>query len=200
MSSIKGVIWDLAGVVLFPIRGTFDSLLAERLGVPAHEIGRAMRGEETILWDTGEMDDDAFFTYLLKELRLPLEKISAIRQFMFHDFRVDQKILTFIKRIKKTHTTALLTNFPSHLHTLMKTDWIIESAFDHIIASCDVKLVKPDPALYKLALDRMGFKAEECVFIDDRQVNVDAAAGLGIHSILYQNRGQAIKDIETILK
>ena len=57
--------------------------------------------------------------------------------------------------------------------------------FRAIVVSGDEKLVKPDPAIYRLALDRFGLRAEEAVFVDDSSANVDAAAALGIHAILF---------------
>ena len=197
---IRGIIWDFAGVLLHTMRGTFNSMMAERLEVPLEDVNRVMSSPENDQWDLGEIDDNAFFDYIIREIGLPTEKKAVLANFVRDDFYVDQGLIEEIHKLRENYITVLLTNFPAHLNEFLETGWDVEVAFDHIIASCDVKLIKPDPALYKLALDRMGFKAEECVFIDDRQVNVDAAAGLGIHSILYQNRGQAIKDIETILK
>ena len=147
-----------------------------------------------------EIDDDAFYTFLLKELDMPMEKISVLRKFVLEDFYIDQEILTYIKKIRKSFTTALLTNFPAHVHDFMKTDWIVDGAFDHMIASCDVKLLKPDPAIYTLTLARIGCLAEESVFIDDREINVKAAEKLGITGIVYQSRLQTINDLEAILQ
>jgi HAD superfamily hydrolase (TIGR01509 family) len=58
--------------------------------------------------------------------------------------------------------------------------------FDIRIVSYEVKLLKPEPAIYFLALQRAGAKAEECVFIDDMAVNVEAARALGIASVHYE--------------
>jgi FMN phosphatase YigB (HAD superfamily) len=46
-------------------------------------------------------------------------------------------------------------------------------------------MAKPDPAIYKLALDRLGTRPEETLFIDDKQPNIDAARALGIVPILF---------------
>jgi len=200
VKSIKAVIWDFAGVVLQPVKGTFNSLLAERLGAPLKDIERLISSKENDLWDMDEIDDDAFYTFLLKELDMPMEKISVLRKFVLEDFYIDQEILTYIKKIRKSFTTALLTNFPAHVHDFMKTDWIVDGAFDHMIASCDVKLLKPDPAIYTLTLARIGCLAEESVFIDDREINVKAAEKLGITGIVYQSRLQTINDLEAILQ
>lgn len=200
MNAIKAVVWDFAGVVLHAVKGTFISLLAERLGAPLDDIERLISSKENDLWDMDEIDDDAFYTFLLDELNMPMEKISVLRKFVLEDFYIDQEMLTYIKKIQKSFTTALLTNFPAHVHEFMKTDWIVEGAFDHMVASCDVKLMKPDPAIYTLTLARIGCRAEETVFIDDREINVKAAEKLGINGIVYQSRSQTIADLEAILQ
>ena len=56
-------------------------------------------------------------------------------------------------------------------------------------------VIKPDPAIYRLLLGRYGLKAEECVFLDDIQSNLDTAAGLGIHTILFRNLKQAQEEL-----
>ncbi|UYY57652.1 HAD-IA family hydrolase [Sphingomonas sp. S2-65] len=57
--------------------------------------------------------------------------------------------------------------------------------FRDIVVSGDEKLVKPDPAIYRLALDRFGLAAGEAVFVDDNAANIDAAAAMGIHAVLF---------------
>jgi putative hydrolase of the HAD superfamily len=200
MNKIKAVIWDLSGVVLHTVKGTFYSLMAERLGAPSKDIEHLMSSTENKLWDLGMISDDAYYTFILEGLNMPIEKKSVLRKFVLEDFYIDQEILAYIKKIQKSYTTALLTNFPSHVHDFMKTDWIVDGAFDHMIASCDVKLLKPDPAIYTLALARIGCLAEETVFIDDRKINVKAAEKLGINGIVYQSLLQTTNDLEAILK
>jgi 2-haloacid dehalogenase len=57
--------------------------------------------------------------------------------------------------------------------------------FRDIVVSGDEKLVKPDPAIYCLALGRFGLAAGEAVFVDDNAANIDAAAAMGIHAVLF---------------
>ncbi len=57
--------------------------------------------------------------------------------------------------------------------------------FRDIVVSGDEKLVKPDAAIYHLALERFGIAAEDAVFVDDREDNVEAAQALGIHGIVF---------------
>ena len=57
--------------------------------------------------------------------------------------------------------------------------------FQDVLVSGEVGLIKPDPAIYHLALKRFGLAAEQALFVDDRQDNVDAAAALGIGGHLF---------------
>ena len=59
--------------------------------------------------------------------------------------------------------------------------------FRDIVVSGAEKMVKPDPAIYRLALDRFGLRADEAVFVDDNPANVAAAQALGIESVLFTN-------------
>jgi 2-haloacid dehalogenase len=58
--------------------------------------------------------------------------------------------------------------------------------FRDIVVSGQVKLLKPDPAIYFLALDRFGLKPAEALFIDDRQINVEGALAVGMQAHLFQ--------------
>lgn len=66
------------------------------------------------------------------------------------------------------------------------------------IISCREKLIKPDPAIYRLLLSRYNLIAEECVFLDDTKVNVTAAEEVGIHGILFENLEQAKEDLKKL--
>ena len=57
--------------------------------------------------------------------------------------------------------------------------------FRDIVVSGEVKLLKPDPAIYYLALGRFGLKPSEALFVDDRQINVDAAEAIGMPGHLF---------------
>ena len=57
--------------------------------------------------------------------------------------------------------------------------------FRDIVVSGEVKLLKPDPAIYYLALDRFGLRPADALFVDDRLINVEAAEAIGMPSHLF---------------
>jgi len=66
------------------------------------------------------------------------------------------------------------------------------------VSSCFVGLRKPENEIYKLALDITQLNPEECVFIDDRNPNLECPAKMGMHTIQMQDVEQLWKDLEKI--
>lgn len=63
------------------------------------------------------------------------------------------------------------------------------------ILSYKEHLIKPDPAIYQLLLERYGLKAEECVFLDDTARNIEGARNVGMQGIVFQNKAQAEEEL-----
>lgn len=81
--------------------------------------------------------------------------------------------------------TSLVTNNTHELDHLWRPQLPLDELFDDVVASCDVGVRKPDPAIFAVALRRLGDVAPERVaFLDDVPAYVDAAARLGIEGIL----------------
>ena len=70
---------------------------------------------------------------------------------------------------------------------------------DGKVVSGFVKKVKPNADIYEFLVDKYGLKPEECVFIDDRQENIDAAKALNWQGIVYKSEEQAKNDLYKIL-
>ena len=64
------------------------------------------------------------------------------------------------------------------------------------VFSCDVGLIKPEPEIYQLLCSKYGLKMEECVFIDDKQANTDAAKALGMQAITFRGYEEAVRELE----
>lgn len=71
--------------------------------------------------------------------------------------------------------------------------------FDQIIASCKVGFAKPQHEIYELALEQLNTTAQQSIFIDDKQTNLDPAINMGFKTILAQNPDQIIRDTKQLL-
>ncbi len=71
---------------------------------------------------------------------------------------------------------------------------------DGKVISYELKIVKPQKEIYESLLNKYSLKADECLFFDDRAVNVEGAERVGIHAILFKNIDQAKADLEEAVK
>ena len=86
--------------------------------------------------------------------------------------------------------TAILSNIPHDLLAeVRKFSWVDE--FEVKIWSCELGIVKPDPAIYRACLDALGCHAERTLFFDDRPNNVEAARELGMEAHIFESAEQA---------
>ena len=81
--------------------------------------------------------------------------------------------------------------FPRAQHNYPFFDW-----FNDIFLSGDVKLNKPDPAIFNLLLNKTGYSAPECLLIDDSQTNIDTAKELGFATVRFTSP----EDLQTELQ
>lgn len=73
------------------------------------------------------------------------------------------------------------------------------SSFDPVVVSCEVKMSKPRPAIYKHTLNLLNLRPEECIFIDNRQTNIAAAKSLGFSTIHAKNSHQVVEDLKAMI-
>ena len=66
------------------------------------------------------------------------------------------------------------------------------------ILSCEEKLIKPQPEIYRRLLEKYGLTAGECVFLDDLDINVRAAEAEGFHGILFTTKEAAVSALEEL--
>ena len=92
-----------------------------------------------------------------------------------------------------------LTNWSQDLFPLVRQRFPVFDLMDGIVVSGEEKIIKPDPRLYRILLDRYGLKAGECVFIDDNPANVAAAEALGIKGIVFEGKDKLQKQLEGLL-
>lgn len=92
-----------------------------------------------------------------------------------------------------------ITNYSTEKWTLSQALYPFLREFDGVVVSAHEKMVKPDPAIYRLLCQRYGLDAAECIFIDDLKANVDAAKAVGMHGHVFTSPDNLRKTLETQL-
>jgi putative hydrolase of the HAD superfamily len=94
--------------------------------------------------------------------------------------------------------TGLLSNMPWDLvrHVRTNCPWMENFTFKTL--SAEVRLIKPDRAIYEHTLHGLGISAPEALFVDDRENNIRAARTLGMHAIQFRSIAQLRDDLEAL--
>jgi putative hydrolase of the HAD superfamily len=87
--------------------------------------------------------------------------------------------------------TAFLSNGVADIMERIRADRPLERWFDAVVVSCELGVVKPGAAIYRICLERLGTPPERTLFVDDRRENTDAAAALGIVTLTFSRHHRA---------
>jgi epoxide hydrolase-like predicted phosphatase len=113
---------------------------------------------------------------------------------------LDEKLIDHVQSLKKTYKVGLLSNAWMNIRKNLSAWHGFVDVFDVSIFSSEVGLRKPDERIFRMILDRLGVEAQEAVFIDDFAENIAGADKLGIHTIQFRNREQAIAELSRLLE
>lgn len=199
-TSIRAIIWDLGGVLVRTEDFRPREHLAAGLGMTRAELETLVfSGPSGSQAQNGEIDVAQHWENLRKTLNLSSQEISAFQDTFWSGDRLDTALVDYIRSLHGPYRTALLSNAFSDLRRAIDEFWQIQDAFDEIIISAEVGMTKPDQRIYRLALDRLGARPQEAVFIDDFRHNIEGARAAGLHAIHFQNPIQARNDLEQLL-
>lgn len=109
------------------------------------------------------------------------------------------ELLTFIAELRTTYKTAILSNANKGvLEKIIGAEWL-QKDFDAIVISAEVGMVKPDLAMYRLIVDRLGVELSECLYVDDREIFLVPARRLGMSVLLYESFDELKRSIDELL-
>jgi HAD superfamily hydrolase (TIGR01509 family) len=198
---IKAVIFDFGGVLMRTNDPEPRRQLAEQLGVSLEELEDIVfSGEEGRLAEVGGISSHERWRRVTARLGLqgPEAWETFPRQFFAGEV-LDLELVDYVRRLRKSHKTALLSNASDSLDEYVREELGLGDAFDLIIISALVGLRKPDPDIYTLTLNRLELAPHEAVFVDDMQANVECAASIGVHAIRFATREELIAQLDALL-
>lgn len=181
--------FDLGGVVIKDFSGT--NKWAEMKGVMG--VTKDMEEEFDELYDQYELkelcltrDVDSLMPIFKKKFGLKFPKDFSMLEYFIKHFEQNTSIWPIIKEVQKNRGIGLLTNmYPRMLDAIRKQNLLPPVEWNVIIDSSVERVQKPDQKIFKLAQEKAGVKGEEVLFIDNTEINTDAAATYGWQTFLY---------------
>jgi epoxide hydrolase-like predicted phosphatase len=193
--TIKAVIFDLGGVL---VRTEFPEVrrqLEQRLGFEPGTVSRTIWGSKE--WEQaqiGTLSYEEYWKSVGSTLGLSTpQEIADFRGEYFSADRVDRELVHLMEALRARYRIGLLSNAPDKLGIWLEDDWGIRHLFDVVVYSADVGMVKPDPRIYQLTLERLAVGPSEAVFVDDYSRNIEAALALGMKAIRFTST-KALKE------
>ncbi|MFX1251437.1 MAG: HAD family hydrolase [Promethearchaeota archaeon] len=183
---IKAVIFDYGGV-LDSSRQTDEGFKAAAalFGVSPQKLYNVLFNSSPAFKALiGAINEDTYYDYVAEILNVESYR-DELPVIIFGQSQINPQLLNILKTVRKhNYRTAIISNALPGLEQILNL-WEVTPLFDLIVNSAVVKLAKPDPRIYELALKQLALKAKECLFIDDQPINVDTAQNLGMNALHY---------------
>ena len=215
---IRAVISDFGGVLTTPLLGSFMAF-QDRTGIAAESLGKAMqriaereRAHPLYELEKGRVAEADFLDQIRAELALEMDhepEMHGFKEIYFEALDPNEPMIELMREVKRAgHRMALLTNNVREWEPLWRSMLPVDEIFELVVDSAFVGMRKPEPEIYELTLERvrehdpealgdLGF--DECLFVDDMDVNCAAATELGMQAVQFRDNDQATAEIRAAL-
>lgn len=196
----KAFIFDYGEVLSYPPTQAEAERLAAFFGLSLEAL--------PVLWeknrgpyDRGDLSPEAYWSMLAQDAGAEIlpGQLAEIRQLdvtMWSNVNCGMVDWAFQLR-NSGMKLGLLSNMHPEMVAYARRQFSWINDFDFVTFSADVQLIKPDPAIYEHVLRGLGVRADEAIFLDDREINVQAARALGINAIHFQSMAQLRSDLQS---
>ena len=206
---IRAVVSDFGGVLTAPLMQGFARIQADT-GVPPASFGAALAratatdGSNPLFeLEVGAITEAEFLATIERELTTILQRPVTLHGFGERYMAALDPNEALFAHYRALHERgvrfAMLTNNVREWEPLWRTKLPVDDIFETVVDSGFVGLRKPDRAIYAIVLERLGLPAEECVFVDDLAVNIEAARELGFAVVHFRETEQTIAELDALL-
>ncbi|MEZ5077357.1 MAG: HAD family phosphatase [Solirubrobacterales bacterium] len=205
MAEIRAVVSDFGGVLTTPLMTAFLALQDEHGISPEHfaEAMGALREQygEVPLYalERGEMTEGAFLE-MMREVLEPVlghrPELHRFRETFIGGLQPNPEMIELMAELGRSGLRmAMLTNNVREWEPLWRPMLPVDEIFEIVVDSAFVGCRKPEPRIYELTIERLGLPAAECLFVDDLEVNCEAARDAGMNAVHFRDNEQAIAEI-----
>lgn len=196
INSITTLFLDIGGVLLTDGWGHKSRrLAAKEFAINLQEM--ETRHDQT--FDIYELDKLTLEEYLNRVIFYEKRKFTRaqFKKFIFAQSQPYPKMLELIPKLKKQYNLKIVvvSNEARELNDYRIKKFKLNQFVDYFISSCYVKLRKPDPEIFKLALDTAQVPAENILYIENTPMFIEIAESLNIHGIYHTDYESTLKKL-----
>jgi putative hydrolase of the HAD superfamily len=208
---IRAVICDFGGVLTNKLVEAFAAFQDET-GISMEQLGGGMQrvaerdGEYPLFrLERGELTEQEFLDDLAWALELELghrPTLHRFREIWFEALHPNEPMLALMRDLaERGYRMAILTNNVREWEELWRSKLAVDEIFELVVDSAWVGMRKPEPEIYHLTIERLDKTLDpaQCLFVDDNELNVEAARELGLSAVQFVSNDQAIAEIRDTL-
>lgn len=205
MAKITTALFDVGGVLIkYSDKFAFDNL-AYKLDIDTETLQKATKENRRPL-SMGEITEDEYWQRVLLQINRTFD-ITEIKKLYREEYKtyllqnglIDKTMLDFVHSLKdKGYKLAVIANTVPQ-NTDVYKDLGIYNDFTVLVLSYEQGIKKPEPNIFKKALQLTSSKPEECFFVDDRERHINAAKELGICGIVHTDAKLTIEKVRNFL-
>jgi epoxide hydrolase-like predicted phosphatase len=200
MMAIKAIVFDMGGVLL----RTEDFSVRERLAAAHHLSLQALSAgvfdsPTSRLAEEGKLTETAHWQTVFERWQIPPQEQAQFIQSFWGGDRLDAVLVDQIRQWRGRYSLGLLSNAWDGARASVEQRYHFLDAFDVTIFSAEVGMRKPSAEIFYYMLDQMKAAPDETVFVDDFLDNIRGAAAVGINTVHFRNRDQALDDLKAML-
>jgi glucose-1-phosphatase len=174
--------------------------LAAKFGITRMELEELVFGGESGTHaQLGLIDNKQHWEHIQRALQLSQTELSDFQFTFWGADYLDEPLVAYIRNLRTRYKIGLLSNNFPNLRKLITDTWKIADAFDEMIISAEIGVLKPEAQAYQIAMDKLDVQAAETIFIDDFEHNLAGARAVGIQTILFRSSEQVIHDLNQML-
>lgn len=197
---IKNLVFDLGNVLISFKPAEFFDKKDYPESVKAKILTDIFGSSEWLMLDNGDINTRQAIDLIASKSTLNKEEIAHIFNLRTElIFPLDQNVRLLPGLKKQGYRLYFLSNFPIDLFEEVKTGYYFFKYFDGGVISAEAKASKPDLKIYNILLEKYNLVPNECLFIDDLEVNVRAAEAAGMNGLVTFGALGLSREIETAL-
>jgi len=198
---VKNIVFDLGNVLISFRPAEFFSKNAYPEYIKTKILSDIFGSKEWGMLDNGDINTSEGIDAISLNSSLNREEIAHIFNLRIEMmFPLDQNVRLLPELKKQGFRLYYLSNFPIDIFEEIKTGYYFFRYFDGGVISSEVKFSKPDNRIYEIMLEKYSLLPEECLFIDDVEVNVRAAEALGMKGLVTFGSDEISKELAAVLK
>jgi putative hydrolase of the HAD superfamily len=195
---LRAVIFDYGMVLTGPANPLAHQRMLELTRL-AHPVFEKHYWQHRTAYDRGTLHGATYWQAFARTASIPLEP-AIIDRLIELDIQMwtalNPTMMHWLEKIQAAGLrTAILSNMGAEVlaHMRANFDWL--KNFDQLTWSCELGTLKPEPEIYQHTLNKLGVRADEALFLDDREENVEGARRVGINALLFRDVATLRKDL-----